>query len=597
MENECTGLAATHPTDRADPAPNNGGPRPRKPAPTYGAWSTTPAALLARRMDLVLHTSPNGLAADPSAPAALVTAYPSAALVVLTNTRYEGNGVLVAGTFTDALARTLLKHGLVDVAAVFGVTTPRASGRVMASHHALDVADGFSVHDASGAVVFANTLGHYLVSSAKLRIPLELAGRGALMLKASAAGFDDWFAFSNRVEEMDSPKTAAGWARLVEVVDTAADEHLPLEPFDPAKFVSSRGQDVYSMALGALRTLSKKGKSGARGLDRSARLVAIECGAGKADLDLLAAKPAKDADAQLRRDAAKRIADLVTAKRAALLAEHDYAARPLPAHDGLHTLAAAATPSTVAATPRARAWIHDAEAWTRAFAPRRTRQPRTLDAALNAGPESSDLAAQLLANAGETAAGVLLATLAECLRTRTLPKPVEGGARPYVVFPSSRVPVDRVRSTTLGGALAAVLAKILTERVRTVLDAHPDILRGAEQLKTVTTTGPRHGAANAHVKAAAALACVSPTSPWRVFASHTTAAYAVPREVVEGAMRRVRMPEEFVELSVQGVMGGKQGIPRGRVESRIVWEIVYDVVLGALAGFAEEVKRGGKEAE
>ncbi|KAI9152588.1 hypothetical protein H9P43_009380 [Blastocladiella emersonii ATCC 22665] len=170
-----------------------------------------------------------------------------------------------------------------------------------------------------------------------------------------------------------------------------------------------------------------------------------------------------------------------------------------------------------------------------------------LNAAMNIGPEITDLATRLIANAGHVAASTLCDFFALCLRT---------------LIPGL-IPVIRFRSNPLlSAAAASLLMKLFVTRIRETL------------------------------------ATAARDSLWPYFLSKNTALYSVPPELITLAMERFCLPSIFIKFYTchmrREELGRKlfhgRGIPQAVVETDLIWEIVYDVCLSELQLLAVKVK-------
>ena len=191
----------------------------------------------------------------------------------------------------------------------------------------------------------------------------------------------------------------------------------------------------------------------------------------------------------------------------------------------------------------------------------------------------------------------LLDLLNACLERRTMPEAWRKGLI-YLIPKTAegfRGHADGARPITLLETLSKLLMKVLLGRIYKVLMEHT-LLRGARfsGMPETDTTVPI-----AVLNAAARQATFRQSTLWAYFEDKSKAFDTVPHELLRLCLRRLHMPEAFVDFYMDGVLTGRtaqvltsvghsacvyidRGIPQGAVESPFTFCTYYDPLLCVL---------------
>ena len=149
-----------------------------------------------------------------------------------------------------------------------------------------------------------------------------------------------------------------------------------------------------------------------------------------------------------------------------------------------------------------------------------------------------------------------------------------------------------MRPITLLECASKLFMKVLVNRMNRVLANHP-VLRGASHsvIPGTSTTLPI-----ATLTAAMAQSRARRTQLWAYFEDKSKAFDTVPHHIMHRALQRLHLPPAFVELYCDSILADRsacviteygltdpitmyRGVPQGAVESPLMWNIFYDVLL------------------
>ena len=213
---------------------------------------------------------------------------------------------------------------------------------------------------------------------------------------------------------------------------------------------------------------------------------------------------------------------------------------------------------------------------------------------LDKAPGKSGLTHRLLRESGDNCRQALLELFNACLAQRRVPDAWKQGIISLIPKTATGYcgSANGMRPITLLECAGKLFMKVLVTRMNQVLTSH-SILRGAchSVLPGTSTTLPI-----STLTAAMSQSRARRTELWAYFEDKSKAFDTVPHHILRRALQRLHLPPAFVSLYCDSMLADRsacvrtdygltdpitmyRGVPQGAVESPLMWNVLYDVLL------------------